>query len=821
VIIAVIIHYRCTVVILFVITPWSPMKKYTFSSERIHPFLAAGLMGLFSLLLMGSGIYLYLNPQLPNVEQLREIKLETPLQIYSRDGKLISEFGEKHSRPLHYDEIPPLFVKAFLAAEDDNFFNHQGISLKGLARAFVDIAQTGSIQSGGSTITMQVAKNYFLTSQRTFSRKFTEIFLARNIEQALSKKEILELYVNKIYLGQRAYGIGAAAEVYYSKNVNQLSLAEMAMIAGLPKAPSKYNPVVNAKRATERRNWILGRMLSLGYIKRADYEQAIITDTGVRFRTLVDEVNAPFLAEMVRAALTARFDEKVLGAGYRVFTTVQSDIQNAAVTAVNEGLLAYDLRHGWRGAENTKRSLTQLSVAGGLWPAQVTQVARNSIDAILRDGRKVTVKWSGLSWARPYISVNSLGGYPSKASQIVAVGDIVRLKQVGNSWVLRQIPNVQGQLIALNPETGAIEALVGGFDFGVSQFNHSIQGWRQAGSTMKPFIYALALERGFNPYSTVNDSPLTVGNWSPSNSDGRFMGPITLRRALYLSRNLVSVRLLQAVGVERARTYLERFGFIDKELPKNLTLALGTAQVVPLQMATGYAAFANGGYRVNPYFIDRIEDISGKVLFQAKPEQVCKPCDDPAIANEMIVTPPPPTEIVGEGSQMTVIEPPQPITPIVSLPDYPIAKRIMSEKSSKQMANILRDVILHGTARSALKLGRSDIAGKTGTTNEAKDAWFAGFSPKMVAVSWVGFDKPSSLGRVEYGGFAALPLWTAFMKHALASTPDRWIDGSSGDNSAPSAPRAPSTETVPASDSPTDTTQTAEPTPQAVPEDIF
>ena len=299
------------------------------------------------------------------------------------------------------------------------------------------------------------------------------------------------------------------------------------------------------------------------------------------------------------------------------------------------------------------------------------------------------------------------------------------------------------------------------------------------------------------------------------------MGPITLRRALYLSRNLVSVRLLQAVGVERARTYLERFGFIDKELPKNLTLALGTAQVVPLQMATGYAAFANGGYRVNPYFIDRIEDVSGKVLFQAKPEQVCKPCDDPAIANEMIVTPPPPTEIVGEGSQMTVIEPPQPITPIVSLPDYPIAKRIMSEKASKQMANILRDVILHGTARSALKLGRSDIAGKTGTTNEAKDAWFAGFSPKMVAVSWVGFDKPSSLGRVEYGGFAALPLWTAFMKHALAGTPDRWIDGSSGDNSAPSTPRAPSTETVPASDSPTDTTQTAEPTPQAVPEDIF
>ena len=796
------------------------MKIFTFSTERIHPFLAAGLSVIFSLFLLASGIYLYLNPQLPNVEQLREIKLETPLQIYSRDGKLISVFGEKHSRPLHYDEIPPLFVKAFLAAEDDNFFNHQGISLKGLARAFVDIAQTGSIQSGGSTITMQVAKNYFLTSQRTFSRKFTEILLARNIEQALSKKEILELYVNKIYLGQRAYGIGAAAEVYYSKNVNQLSLAEMAMIAGLPKAPSKYNPVVNAKRSLERRNWILGRMLSLGYIKRADYEQAIITDTGVHFHTTVDEVTAPFLAEMVRAALTARFDDNVLGAGYRVFTTVQSDVQNAAVTAVNEGLMAYDLRHGWRGVEKTQSPLSQLSIAGGLWPAQVTQVKKSSIDAILRDGRKITINWSGMSWARPYKSVNSLGAYPTKASQIAAIGDIIRVKQVGNSWVLRQIPNVQGQLIALNPETGAIEALVGGFDFGVSQFNHSIQGWRQAGSTMKPFIYALALERGFNPYSIVNDSPLTVGNWSPSNSDGRFMGPITLRRALYLSRNLVSVRLLQAVGVERARTYLDRFGFIDKELPKNLTLALGTAQVVPLQMATGYAAFANGGYRVNPYFIERIEDVNGKVLFQAKPEQVCKPCDNPAIANEMIsaAPTPPPTEVVGEGQNIAVIEPPQPATPPISLPDYPIAKRIMSEKAANQMANILRDVILHGTARSALKLGRSDIAGKTGTTNEAKDAWFAGFSPKMVAVSWVGFDKPSSLGRIEYGGYAALPLWTAFMEHALAGTPDRWIDGSGDSTKHTEAPTNAADGSAPES---TETPTETAPTTLSEPDDIF
>ncbi|PTQ89712.1 penicillin-binding protein 1A [Agitococcus lubricus] len=806
------------------------MKNYTSNNiERFHPIIAASIAGILCLLLLGSGTYLYINPQLPNVEQLREIKLETPLQIYSRDGKLISEFGEKHSRPLHYDEIPPLLVKAFLAAEDDNFFNHKGISLKGLGRAFVDIAQTGSIQSGGSTITMQVAKNYFLSSQRTFSRKLTEILLARNIEQALSKEEILELYVNKIYLGQRAYGIGAAAEVYYSKNVNQLSLAEMAMIAGLPKAPSKYNPVVNPKRSLERRNWILGRMLSLGYIKQADYEQAIATGTGIYYRATVDEVSAPFLAEMVRAALTARFGDKVLGAGYRVYTTVRADIQNAAVRAVQDGLLAYDLRHGWRGIEAhaDDKALNQFNIVGGLAPAQVTKVQRNSVEALMRDGTTITIPWGGLSWARPYKTVNSVGPSPSKASQILKVGDIIRVKKAGGIWVLRQIPNVQGDLIALNPETGAIEALVGGFDFSISQFNHSIQGWRQAGSTLKPFIYALALERGFTPYSMVNDSPLTVGNWTPSNADGRFMGPITLRRALYLSRNLVSVRLLQSVGVSRARTYLDRFGFINKELPDNLTLALGTAQVVPLQMATAYAAFANGGYRVNPYFIERIEDTTGKVLFQAQPEQVCQPCemaDNPAIENTQASLP---TEITGEGNQINVVEPPvsdttsDAITPLVS--NSPIAKRIMSEKSAKQMANILRDVILHGTGRHALRLGRSDIAGKTGTTNDAKDAWFAGFNPKLVAVSWVGFDKPASLGRLEYGGYAALPLWTSFMDYALAGTPDKWLNENT-ESSTNRPVSSPTSETPPTNNSETPDTDTpsevATP-PVTPPEELF
>ena len=807
------------------------------SSSRTRTLAAAMFAGLLSLILLGCGVYLYLSPQLPNVEQLREISLETPLQIYSRDGKLISEFGEKHSRPLKFDEIPPLFVQAFLAAEDDNFFNHSGISLKGLARAMADIAQTGSIQSGGSTITMQVAKNYFLSSRRTFSRKFTEILLARNIEHALTKQEIMALYVNKIFLGQRAYGIGAAAEVYYGKNVTQLSLAEMAMIAGLPKAPSKYNPVVNPKRALERRDWILGRMLRLKYIKQAQYDAAIDAPVGLNFRPPKTEVYAPWLAEMVRAALVARFGDKIQGAGYRIYTSVHSDNQNAAVRAVIDGLNAYDRRHGWRGAEANDVPLAGFYEAGGLTPAKVTGIEKRAVTAVLKNGSTIRIEWPGLSWARPYKTVNSLGAAPGKASQIVKLNDIIRIRKTGNGWRLSQIPAAQGQLIALNPDTGAIEALVGGFDYGQSQFNRSLQGWRQAGSTLKPFIYTLALERGYTPQSMINDAPLTVGNWSPSNSDGEYMGPITLRRALYLSRNLVSVRLLQAVGLDRARSYLDRFGFMDEQLPKNLTLALGTAQVLPVQMATAYAVIANGGYRVNPYFIERIEDARGKVLFLATPEQVCRECEHPVVTAEPVAEATPateaeaPVEITGQGTDITITAPPTPpVAVIVSeLPAYPPARRVMGAKSAYQMANILRDVILHGTGRGALSLGRSDIAGKTGTTNDAKDAWFAGFNPRMVAVAWVGFDNPAPLGRLEYGGYAALPIWNDFMKVALAPLPDQWLtppggmkaaSPASGSGSASATPDADSASADPAGADVNDAAADAPPV-QTSPDEIF
>ncbi|MGH8493682.1 MAG: penicillin-binding protein 1A [Moraxellaceae bacterium] len=734
--------------------------------ERLLAILAFPFCGV---LLILAGLYLYLAPQLPDVETLKEVKFETPLQVLSRDGRLIAEFGEKHTSPLTYEQIPPVYIKAILAAEDDQFFEHEGINTKGLARAFVDILRTGSIQSGGSTITMQVAKNYFLSHERTFSRKFTEILLAKRIEDSLTKQEIMTLYVNKIFLGHRAYGIGAAAQVYYGKKINELNLAEIAMIAGLPKAPSAYNPVNNPKRALIRRDWIIQRMLELGYITQADHDKALKAPVGLNFRATFAEVNGPYLAEMVRDALVTQFGETIYSSGYKVYTTVSASRQNAASQAVIEGLLAYDRRHGWRGPVKAD-SLDGLYTVGGLQAAQVTEVKDQEITAVLSNGSALTIPWEGMSWARPYVNVNRIGPAPKKAADIVKMGNIIRVRQTKTgTWELLQVPAVQGQLVAMNPDTGALEAVVGGFDYTASKFNRSLQGWRQAGSTLKPFVYSAALEGGYLPVSLINDAPITFGEgsslWQPGNSDGEFLGPITLRRALYMSRNMVSIRLLQSVGVGTARSYIARFGFPQAKLPSNLTLALGSAEVLPLQMVTGYAAFANGGFRVTPWFIDHVVDKSGKVIFKANAQQVCRRCE-----LETVTADPVPAEITGEGSEVATQEPP-PTTPSFS-PNYPVAPRIMSARTAFQMQSILRDVIVRGTGRAALSLGRSDLAGKTGTTNDAKDAWFAGFGGKLVAVAWLGFDQPQTLGRVEYGGYAALPLWNAFMGPALTGVPE-------------------------------------------------
>jgi len=753
------------------------------SPFRLMRWLGLALTGIT---LGASGSYLALTPQLPDISTLKSVEYETPLQVFSRDGKLISEFGIKHTIPLKYKEIPKPFVQAFLAAEDDQFFQHDGIDYAGLGRAFSEILTTGNIRSGGSTITMQVAKNYFLSSERTFSRKFTELMLAKRIEDSLSKEEILELYLNKIYLGQRAYGIGAAAKIYYGKSVQQLTLAEMAMIAGLPKAPSKYNPVSNAERALIRRNWIIGRMLKLGYISKKAHDAAIAAPVALNFKASMQDVQAPWLAEMVRESLLERFGKSVYDTGYKVYTTVDSRNQNAASAAVIGGLLAYDQRHGWRGPEGNGdlAALKKLSRVGGLEPVRVATVNARSIVVEMRSGERVTIPWEGLRWARPYINVNSIGAAPTSASSIVKVNDFVRLQPVGKSWRLAQIPAVQGQLIAMNPDSGAVEAIVGGFDFSQSKFNRAVQSWRQAGSTIKPLIYAKALESGYTPVSMIDDSPLTFGDWSPSNSDGEFMGPITLRRALYLSRNLVSIRLLQAVGVGDAREYLSRFSLEKSRMPQDLTLALGSAEVLPIQMATAYASIANGGLRVNPYFIEKVVDRTGKVVFQAEPKRVCRPCELPLPApvvtsdgrvepNEVIPGVTPPTtpsssgNISGQGNSINVVAP----TPEAYVPAHPVALRIMRPRAARQMYSILQDVIQHGTGRGALSLGRADLAGKTGTTNDARDAWFAGFNAQMVAVSWVGFDEPKSLGKVEYGGYAALPIWNQYMATALRGIP--------------------------------------------------
>ncbi len=724
------------------------------SSLRIFRWLGLLLAGIT---LGASGSYLTLSPNLPDISTLKNVQHEMPLQVYSRDGKLISQFGVKRSIPLQYKEIPARFIQTFLAAEDDRFFEHEGIDYIGLGRAFSEIITTGGIRSGGSTITMQVAKNYFLSSEKKFSRKFIELLLAKRIEDSLSKEEILELYLNKIYLGQRAYGIGAAAEIYYSKTVDQLTLAEMAMIAGLPKAPSRYNPVVNPERAMIRRDWILGRMLRLGWIKQAEYAEAIKTPANLKLSSSANNVPAPWLAEMVRESLLERFGEDIYTSGHKVYTTIDSNAQAAATSAVISGLLAYDRRHGWRGAEAKadKVELSSLARAGGLEPARVTSVNARSFSAELRSGERVVVAWDGMSWARRHINVNSLGPVPQAASEIVAVDDIIRLQKRGDNWHLSQVPAVQGALVAIHPDNGSIEALVGGFDYGQSRFNRVTQGWRQSGSTIKPFIYAQALEQGYTPNSLVEDEELAFPNWEPQNSDGKFMGPISLRQALYLSRNLVSIRLLQYLGIESARTYLARFGMDRSRMPRDLTLALGSADVVPLQMATAYAAIANGGLRIQPYFIEKVEDRKGNILFEAKPRRVCRPCEqaaDPANSDQ---------------DDNTIVA--QQTAPFV--PDYPVALRIIKPEAAWYTYNILQDVITKGTGRRALSLNRSDIGGKTGTTNEAKDAWFAGFNTQLTAVAWVGFDNPQTLGRTEFGGVAALPIWIQFMAEALKGMP--------------------------------------------------
>lgn len=709
-------------------------------------------------------IYFLLAPKLPDAEALKQTQLQVPLRIFSAENRLIAEFGEKRRIPTEYNEIPLPLIQAVLASEDDRFFEHPGVDYHGLLRAAYSLATTGAKAQGGSTITMQVARNFFLSREKTYLRKLNEIILALQIERKLSKEEILTLYLNKIYLGNRAYGVGAAANVYYGKPLQELNLPQFAMIAGLPKAPSKFNPLANPERAQLRRDYVLRRMWEVGFIEQEDYLTAIQAPVTASFHSRDIEVYAPFVAEMVRTQLIEQFGEDAYNAGFNVYTTIRSEHQQAANIALQSALLAYDKRHGYRGAlsnidiaedmsaEDFEQSLAAYDTIGPLSPGLVVLTEDESANIYIKNVGFAELKLSSITWARAQLSTNRRGKAPKKTSDVFIAGDLIYLHQNRDKtqqWQLAQLPEVEGALVAVAPFDGAVTALNGGFEYFQNKFNRATKSQRQPGSGFKPFIYSAALEKGYTAASIINDAPVVFDDpglentWRPENYSGKFFGPTRLRVALTNSRNLVSIRLLRDISAKYAIDYAQRFGFDTTQMPKNLSLALGSGNAAPWDMARAYAALANGGYRIEPYIIQRIEDANGNIVMQAQPDTVCESC---------ITTDATDTENESLG--------------------FNPAKRIISSQNAYLMNSLLRDVVRYGTGKKALSLGRTDLAGKTGTTNEQVDAWFNGFNPELVAISWVGFDSPKSLGRYETGGRAALPMWIDFMKAALKDVPD-------------------------------------------------
>jgi penicillin-binding protein 1A len=676
-------------------------------------------------------------------------------------------------------------VQAVLAAEDERFYHHPGVDWQAIIRAAIELVKTGEKRQGGSTITMQVARNFFLTREKTYLRKLNEILLALKIERELSKDAILELYLNKIYLGHRAYGVGAAAQVYYGRKLDELTLPQIAMIAGLPKAPSALNPVTDASRALQRRNYVLGRMYTLGQLSEQEFKGALATPVTARLHGLAIAVSAPYVAEMVRGYMTERYGEAAYTAGYRVITTVSEHLQSAANRALRGAVLEYDRRHGYRGPEHHNglneagdkgswlRLLEGTRPIGGLVPGLVVEVGQQSIDVFAQALGRITIGWEGLAWARAYVDENRRGPEPKSAAEIVQVGDVIRVQRnAGGTWRLAQVPEVEGALVALSPNDGAVLALSGGFAFVKSKFNRVTQGYRQPGSNFKPFIYSAALESGFTAASLINDAPVVIAEpgqavWRPENYTGKFYGPTRLRDALTFSRNVVSVRLLRSMGIAQAIDHITRFGFDPRRLPRTLSLALGSASVSPLQLAGGYAVLANGGYRVRPYFIDRIEAAEGSVVMQHNPAMVCHRCERLEGADH---DPLPESVAPQQGLSSSDLS-----TPVTRY-----AKRTISARNAWLMTSMMRDVIRRGTGKRARALQRADLAGKTGTTNAHKDTWFSGFNSSLVATTWVGFDDNRSLGKWETGASAALPMWVEFMKTALEGVPESTLPQPAG-----------------------------------------
>ncbi len=700
-----------------------------------YPALVALALPLLPiLLLVFAAILTY--PTLPTLETLTDYRPKMPLRVYSAEGTLIGEFGEERRELVRIEDVPDAMKKAILAAEDDRFYEHGGVDYIGVLRAAYSNFSSGGVKQGASTITMQVARNFFLSKEKTLTRKFNEMLLSFKIEHNLTKDEILQLYVNHIYLGQRSYGFASAAQIYYGKALNQLTLSEMAMLAGLPKAPAAFNPVVNPQRAKLRQMYILRRMHDLGYIDQAQYEAAQNEPLGARqvAHHQAFAVNAGHVAEMVRQEMYDRFQEEAYTQGYSVYTTIRAQDQAAAYAALRKGVMEYEARHGYRGPEgyidlkkydtdeSLAHALDEVPDGDDLIPAVVQSVSAKGVRAYCRNGQVVEIRSEGLRLAQPAL------GDKVALNRRIRAGSLIRVyKNEKDLWEIVQLPQIEAAFVSADPRDGAVRALVGGFDFYRNQFNHVTQAWRQPGSSFKPFIYSAALEKGYTPASVINDAPLVLDLaqtgeelWQPKNYDGEFDGPMRMRQGLTRSKNLVSIRILQAIGVDYAQDYITKFGFGKDRIKPFLTMALGAGEVTPMQLMGGYSVFANGGYRVTPYFIQRILDGQGNIIAQAAPV------------------------VAGAG-----------------------AEQVIDVRNAFTMVNMMQDVVKHGTAIRAMELGRRDLAGKTGTTSNSMDAWFAGFHPTLVAVTWMGYDDPQSLGERETGGGAALPIWMGYMEKAL------------------------------------------------------
>jgi penicillin-binding protein 1A len=687
-------------------------------------------------------------PNLPSLEVLTDYRPKVPLRIYSAENELIGEFGEEKRAVVKIAEVPDLMKYAILSAEDDRFYQHNGVDMMGAVRAA--LANLQGRREGASTITMQVARTFFLTREKTLARKLSEVLLAFKIEAYLSKDQILELYMNQIFLGQRAYGFASAANVYFNKNLPELTAAEAAMLAGLPQSPSRKNPFVNPKWAQQRQQYVLRRMHELGHLDDAQYKAALAEPLRLNVeRREQFAFRADFVAEMARAAVFEQYGEQSYVSGIRVYTTVRKRDQEAATAGLRKGVIEYDRRHGYRGPEGfvalppakeeleevIDEALQEKDPVSDLVPAVVIEASTSRVVAMLRRGDQVVVTGEGLKFAARALADRS------NSDRALRPGSIIRLQpEEKGAWSIGQVPKAEAGVVSLDPSNGAIYALAGGFDFNTSKFNHVTQAWRQPGSSFKPFIYSAALEKGFTPATVINDAPFVIDAaktggqlWEPKNYDGKYEGPMRLRTALAKSKNMVSIRILQAIGPGYAQDYVQRFGFEPKMHPAYLTMALGAGSATPLQMATAYAVFANGGYRVKPWVVQRIVDSHGETLFEAAPE------------------------VAGKD-----------------------AERVLDPRNAFIMASLMRDVVKYGTGARAMSLGRQDLAGKTGTTNDHIDAWFAGFHPTLVAVAWIGFDTPAPLGANETGGQAALPMWMTYMARALKGVPEAPLETPAG-----------------------------------------